>query len=196
MGKFKILLILCILAVIAFFFYNSFIHQSKNRNISVSKIEQKQSMQITSPAFQEGQEIPKQFACEGDNYNPPLRFSNIPEGTKSLALTVEDPDTPAGTTWYHWLVYNISPQTSAIEQNTKPQSAIEGLGSGGNSGYAGPCPPNPKPHRYIFTLYALDQMFDGTSNIDVPKFREAIKGHIVEETKLIGLYTGPATRAK
>lgn len=196
MKKRIILLVLSILAVIAFFFYNSFIHTSENRKAPVIKTKQIQSMKITSAAFQEGQTIPKQFTCEGDNYNPPLTFADIPHETKSLALIVEDPDTPTGTTWYHWLVYNIPPQTSNIEQNTKPQHAIEGLGSGGNSGYAGPCPPNPKPHRYIFTLYALDQMFDVPSNIDVPKFREAIQGHILEETQLIGLYTGPATRAK
>ncbi|HSW87787.1 MAG TPA: YbhB/YbcL family Raf kinase inhibitor-like protein [Candidatus Saccharimonadales bacterium] len=153
------------------------------------------SMKITSSAFQNGEVIPKQFTCEGDNYNPPLTFTDIPQNTKSLAIIVEDPDAPVGV-WYHWLLYNIPPEITQIDQNAKPDKAIEGLANGGTPGYEGPCPPHPKAHRYIFTLYALDHMLQLPNDTDVPKFREAIKGHILEESTLIGVYNGPAKRAK
>lgn len=174
-----------IIALILFLFYNFFI----------SKPENNKHMNIFSPRFKNSEEIPKEFTCEGDNFNPPLTFSDIPQNTKSLALVVEDPDAPVGI-WYHWLLYNISPETNHIDENSKPDEAIEGLANGGTPGYEGPCPPNPRAHKYIFTLYALDQVFTLPKDTDVPTFREAIKEHIIEESTLMGVYNGPAKRAK
>src|SRR5206468_5901477 len=141
-------------------------------------------MKLTSPAFIEGAEVPKEFTCEGENYNPPLTFEDIPAGTQSLALIVEDPDAPNGI-WYHWFVYNIPPNTKGIEAHSLPEKATEGLANGGTPGYEGPCPPS-GIHHYIFTLYALDTVFDGAKKTDAPAFRERIKGHIIGETTLTG----------
>ena len=180
-----IFIVFVIIALLLFLSYNSFI----------SKKENSRHMNIISARFKNGEEIPKEFTCEGDNFNPPLTFSDIPQNTKSLALVVEDPDAPVGI-WYHWLLYNISPETSHIGEHSKPDGAIEGLANGGTPGYEGPCPPNPQAHRYIFTLYALDQMFQLSKDTDVPKFREVVNGHIIEQTTLMGIYNGPAKRAK
>jgi len=103
------------------------------------------------------------FGCNGDNISPELNWKGIPKGTKSLAVTVYDPDAPTGSGWWHWVVFNISPQVTSLKQGAGqpgngliPKNAVQSLTDFGKPGYGGPCPPvGDKPHRYEFTVHAL-----------------------------------------
>ena len=143
-------------------------------------------MRIASPAFQNNQTIPAKYTCDADNVNPPLIFSEVPQGTKSLALIVDDPDAPAGT-WVHWLVWNIDPAVRQIAENSVPAGAVEGVTSFGTAGYGGPCPPS-GTHRYFFKAYALDSMLELDGKADKEKLLAAMKGHILDQAELVGLY--------
>lgn len=104
--------------------------------------------------------VAKGFGCSGDNQSPDLSWSNPPEGTKSFALTVFDPDAPTGSGWWHWTVFNIPADVRALPTSASPKKmpkgAVEGRTDFGSPGFGGACPPvGDKPHRYIFTLYAL-----------------------------------------
>src|SRR4051794_32845069 len=112
-------------------------------------------LKLTSPAFQDGAAIPRRFSCDGDNTSPSLLWTNPPSRTRSLALTVEDPDAPGGT-FVHWTVYGIPSDATQAPQGSAPPQARQGENSFGKRGYDGPCPPKgDKAHRYVFTLYAL-----------------------------------------
>ena len=141
------------------------------------------SLQITSPAFNHNQTIPKKYTCQGQDINPPLAIAGIPDGTKSLTLIVDDPDAPGGN-WDHWLVYNIAP-TSEIKENSVPGTQTRN--DFGKVDYGGPCPPS-GTHRYFFKLYALDLMlvFKGTPSKQ--ELAKAMQGHILAKAALIGLY--------
>jgi Raf kinase inhibitor-like YbhB/YbcL family protein len=143
-------------------------------------------MKITSSAFQEGDNIPSKFTCDGANVNPPLHFEQVPAEAKSLALIVDDPDAPGGT-FVHWLVWNIDSKTSDIVENTMPSNAKQGRNGFGKSGYGGPCPPS-GTHRYYFRVYALDvaQLPGPSTRTDVDL---AIRGHIVGQGELMGRYS-------
>lgn len=144
-------------------------------------------MQITSSAFTNNQKIPTKYTCDGEGINPPLQFSDIPENSKSLALICNDPDAPSGS-FVHWLIFNISPKTNQIGENSPPEEAIQGLTSLGRPGYVGPCPPS-GTHRYIFSLYALDIMLEREANTDKSQLEQAMNDHIVEKKELTGLYS-------
>jgi len=150
-------------------------------NISSSQI----SMKISSPAFGPNESIPSKYTCDGENVNPPLQFQDIPDGTKSLVLIVDDPEAAAGI-WVHWLVWNISPEISQIEENSVPANAIQGTTSFERADYGGPCPP--EEHSYFFKLYALDVELDLESAKEKKDLEAAMNGHILEKTELIGLY--------
>jgi Raf kinase inhibitor-like YbhB/YbcL family protein len=157
----------------------------KTSNTGVSL--KKQSMKLTSQAFPHNGKIPMKYTCDGENVNPPLSISEVPEEAQSLALIVEDPDAP-GKTWVHWVIYNIARDTKEIQENTVPKFADEGLTDFGKPGYGGPCPPS-GTHRYVFTLYALDTglTLGGTPNKDtVVDFME---GHVIAKAELIGRYS-------
>lgn len=143
-------------------------------------------MKIESAAFQHNQSIPSKHTCDGQNVNPPLTFSDIPAEAKSLVLINDDPDAPAGT-WVHWTVWNISPTTTQIPENSVPQGAVEGITSFRKPGYGGPCPPS-GTHRYFFKLYALDRTLDLDQSATKQELEKAMEGHIVTQTELIGLY--------
>ncbi len=118
------------------------------------------SIELTSTAFQKGETIPKQYTGDGADQSPPLRWSEPPSGTKSIALICDDPDAPRGT-WVHWVLFNLPPQTRELEEGvpttaTLGNGAKQGKNDFGNIGYGGPAPPKGKPHRYFFKLYALD----------------------------------------
>lgn len=144
-------------------------------------------MKITSSAFEHTTSIPKKFTCDGENINPPLEFSDVPEGTKALILIVDDPDAPGGT-WVHWTVWNISPDAAGIVENSIPSGGIEGVTSFGSSGYGGPCPPSGE-HRYFFKLFALDTELDLSTESDKETLEEAMVGYVIDKSELIGLYT-------
>lgn len=144
------------------------------------------SMKITSPAFENNQAIPSKFTCDGENINPELVFSNIPENTKSLSLIVEDPDAPGGT-FVHWVVWNIDPQTTRLEEGSVPQGALLGMNDFGLRQYKGPCPPSGN-HRYFFKLYALSETLDLKEGATKEELEKAMQGKIIEKAEIIGTY--------
>lgn len=146
-------------------------------------------MKLLSPAFTEGQTIPSKFTCDGSDINPELRIEGVPANTKSLVLIMDDPDATGGVTWDHWVVWNIDPNTSVIPENSLPHGAIEGTTSFRHQKYGGPCPPRgSKPHRYMFKLYALDTFLDVPDHSSKSYVERGITGHILDETRLMGLF--------
>lgn len=150
------------------------------------------SLQITSPAFQEGQTIPKHHTADGPDKSPALAWSGTPEGTKSFALICDDPDAPRGT-WVHWVLYNLPPETRALPEGLPtthplPSGARQGKNDFGKIGYGGPSPPKGKPHRYFFKLYALDIALTLPPGATKAQVEAAIKGHVLAEGQLMGKY--------
>ncbi|RJQ37009.1 YbhB/YbcL family Raf kinase inhibitor-like protein [Candidatus Microgenomates bacterium] len=142
-------------------------------------------MKITSPAFENNQKIPSVNSCDGKGVNPPLVFEDVPENAKSLALIVEDPDAPGGT-FIHWVVFNIDPKVRKIDEGSVPSGAVEGVTSSG-IGFVPPCPPS-GTHRYIFKLFALDNTLNLQKGASKEEVEQAMQGHTIEQTELIGLY--------
>ncbi|HAS84732.1 MAG TPA: YbhB/YbcL family Raf kinase inhibitor-like protein [Candidatus Yonathbacteria bacterium] len=145
---------------------------------------------ISSPAFKMNGLIPAIFTCDGRNISPKLIFSNIPVGTQSLSLTMEDPDVPKNIRtdgmWNHWVVWNIPPETIQIEEGKIPPGVI-GAGTNKKASYLGPCPPD-REHRYIFTLYALDSVLSLSPGSTKEELLHALAPHIIEKAVLIGTY--------
>ena len=141
------------------------------------------ALEVRSTVFSQNGHIPGLYTCEGKNINPPIDISNIPEGTKTLAIIVEDPDAPSGV-FDHWLAWNIRPN-EAIAEATNP--GISGTNSFGKTGYGGPCPPS-GTHRYFFKVYALDTALELTVGSDKKALHKAMKGHILSEGELMGNY--------
>ncbi len=143
-------------------------------------------MEIHSPSFQNQQMIPTKFTCQGADVSPELQITDVPEGAVSLALISDDPDAPNGD-WVHWLIWNIPPHTNTIPEATDLKFAIQGTTSFGNQGYGGPCPPS-GTHRYFFKLYALDTELDLAPTSDKQALLQAMEGHIIEKSELMGTY--------
>lgn len=150
-------------------------------------------MRLQSPAFGPHESIPSEHTCEGEDVSPPLRWSDIPEGTKSLALIVDDPDAPDPAdpkrTWVHWVVYNLPPSVTALETGAStslPSGAKSGFNDRGNPAYGGPCPPIGR-HRYFHKLYALDTTLELASP-DKAALERAMEGHVLARAELIGTY--------
>lgn len=143
-------------------------------------------MKISSPAFEDNADIPVQYTCEGPNVSPPLSFSDVPDGSKSLALLVEDPDAPAKP-WVHWFVFNIPAHAAEFQENSIAEGAEQGLCNGNTLGYEGPCPPENK-HTYLFKLYALDITLPSDPVPDRKRALELMDGHIIAEALLRGVY--------
>jgi len=141
--------------------------------------------QISSRAFDNNTDIPKKYTCDGSDVNPDLIIKNVPAKTKSLALTVSDPDAYEGR-WSHWVVYNIPPNTSEIIENTNP--GTEGLSDFGKYVYGGPCPPDDRLHHYIFHLYALDNILDINEGPSMAEVEKTLRWHTIAETQLVGTY--------
>lgn len=143
-------------------------------------------MKLSSPAFQDSQSIPAEYACDGRNISPPLEIDAVPAGAKSLALIMDDPDAPHGT-FVHWVVWNLPIFTTEISAGVLLESPCQGTTDFGLTGYGGPCPPS-GTHRYFFKLYALDIMLDlapGSSKSDLEK---ALEGHVQAYAQLMGTY--------
>lgn len=142
-------------------------------------------MKIESLAFKDKQPIPKKFTCEGDDVSPPLRFSDIPKGAKTLALLVDDPDAPRGT-FDHWIAWNIPASTTALSEGASVPK--QGQNHFGDLQYRGPCPPPGKPHRYFFKLYALDIALNLEEGVTKGEVESAMNGHILAQAELVGTY--------
>jgi Raf kinase inhibitor-like YbhB/YbcL family protein len=143
----------------------------------------KNSLTVRSVAFSAGGHIPVKYSCEGEDINPPLEITGFPEGTKTLAIIVEDPDAPRGT-FDHWLVWNIPPN-EPIDENSVP--GISGRNGFGKTGYGGPCPPSGS-HRYFFRVYALDTKLDLPAGSDKKALQNAMKDHILASGELMAHY--------
>src|SRR3990172_4411996 len=159
----------------------------KKESLTITIQEKSSTMKLSSSAFTHNQTIPAKYTCDGENVNPPLTITDVLTDSKSLTLIVDDPDAPAGT-WVHWTVWNISPDTKQIAENSVPSNAIQGKTSFGNSGYGGPCPPS-GTHRYFFKLYALDTTLSLGQNATKQDLEKAFVGHILDQAELIGLYS-------
>jgi len=144
-------------------------------------------IKLSSTAFKNNQTIPLKYSCTGENINPPLFINNVPLGTKSLAMIVDDPDAPRGD-WVHWLVWNIPAKTLEITEHSIMVDSVQGLNDFGNNKYDGPCPPS-GTHRYFFKLYALDIILNLTKNSKKGDLEKAMVGHILDQTILTGLYS-------
>ena len=142
------------------------------------------TLQLTTPAFSDGDEIPRECGYKNGNEAPPLAINGIPEGTKSLTLIMDDPDAmgAVGKVWVHWIVWNIDPTATESLQD-----ATEGMTDFGEVGYGGPAPPD-KRHTYVFKLYALDCELDLPNESTKTDLEKAMEGHIIEQVTLTGTY--------
>lgn len=177
--KLIIIILILILGGIIFFFWQK--KPKEEVPLKLPKI-----MKISSPAFENNSKIPSKYTCDGEDINPPLEIRDIPEGTQSLVLIVDDPDAPRGT-FLHWLVWNIPPNFSLIEESSLPEGAVQGRNDFGKENYGGPCPPFGQ-HRYFFKIYALDKKLELVEGSSLNKVEEVMKGHILDQAQLIGLY--------
>lgn len=146
---------------------------------------------VESSAFKEGDMIPKKYTCDDIDISPPLTWSSIPDGSKSLALICDDPDAPAGT-WVHWVLFNLPAETKELSENIPPQKTLangakQGENDFGQIGYGGPCPPS-GTHRYYFKLYALDTELSLDSGATKKQLLEAMEEHILGQGQLMGKY--------
>lgn len=145
-------------------------------------------MNLTSPAFADGQPIPTRYTCDGENVSPELRWSGVPEGTSSLALTCTDPDAPGGT-FTHWVIWNLDPSMGGIAVDGVPTGARQGRNDFGHIGYGGPCPPpGHGVHRYVFTLYAVSTEIELPEGATIVELRDALRGVTLTAAPLLGTY--------
>jgi Raf kinase inhibitor-like YbhB/YbcL family protein len=145
-------------------------------------------MRIIVKAFGHGAVIPRKHACDGNDLSPELAIEDVPPGTKSLAIIMDDPDAPVGL-FTHWIAYGISPDTKSIPEGAGNGESIKsGINDFGMAGYRGPCPPAGKPHRYYFTLYALnaEKLEPGSGR---QGFDAALRGKIIEKASYMGTYS-------
>lgn len=152
------------------------------------------SLSLDSPAFDQGQPIPGRYSCDGEGISPPLQISDVPSGAKSLVLIVDDPDAPGGT-WVHWVLYNLSPDVTAlaagVPRTQLPGPAVEANNSYHKKHYGGVCPPHGDGvHHYHFKLYALDRRLAGGLN-DKAAVVNRMQGHVMEKTVLTGTFIRP-----
>ncbi len=144
-------------------------------------------IKITSSVFSNGERIPQKYTCSGEDVNPPLSISNIPENAQSLVLIVDDPDAPMGT-WNHWLVWNISPDRGEVVENSVPEGATLGKNDFGVVQYRGPCPPS-GTHRYFFRVFALSKMLDLKEGASRQELEKAMKDYILDKGELMGIFS-------
>jgi len=136
-------------------------------------------MNLSSPAFEHNKAIPSLYTCDGKNISLPLTIKGVPKTARSLVLRKDG-------IWDHWIVWNIPPHTTSLQEGATPPGT-EGKNTGGSIGYQGPCPPD-KQHRYCFTLYALDTLLNLKQGAAQQDVQQAMKSHIIERAELIGLY--------
>jgi Raf kinase inhibitor-like YbhB/YbcL family protein len=150
---------------------------------------------IRSPAFAQGASIPALHTCEGQDVSPGLEFSGAPQGAKSLALIVHDPDAPDPKApkmdWVHWVLYNLPADCKGLAQGVSesalPPGTLPGLNDWKRTGWGGPCPPIGR-HRYFFELIALNTVLDDLGSPTRQRLERAIAGHILGKAELVGTY--------
>ena len=141
---------------------------------------------LESSAFDHAGAIPGRHTCEGEDVSPPLRWTNVPEGSRSLVLVVDDPDAPGGV-FAHWLAWGLDPAADGLSEGERPPS--EGANDFGTAGYRGPCPPpGHGRHRYVFRLYALDTELELSAGSGKAQIEQAFEGHVLMTAELVGTY--------
>jgi Raf kinase inhibitor-like YbhB/YbcL family protein len=153
------------------------------------------SLQLMSPTFAAKAAIPARHTCDGAETSPPLRWSGVPAGTRSLALVVDDPDAPDPAapqrTWVHWVLYDLPPTADGLAEGVAAAGLPAGTREGSNdwrrTGYGGPCPPVGR-HRYFFKLYALDIVLPDLQRPDKASLAKAMAGHVLAQAQLAGTY--------
>jgi Raf kinase inhibitor-like YbhB/YbcL family protein len=155
------------------------------------------SLELWSDAWDSGEAIPVKYSCDGENISPPLAWSAPPEGTASYALIMDDPDAKAvgGQVWDHWLLFNIPPEYGSLPEDIPGKSELadgsrHGKSSWGMLEYGGPCPPQGRNHRYVFSFYALDIMLDLEPGATKDELRMAFRGHILGKAETTWKYPG------
>ena len=149
------------------------------------------TIQVSSPAFQQGGMIPRQYSGDGQDISPPLHWEGIPEGTQGIALICDDPDAPGGT-WVHWVMWNIPAQASGLAEKVPPSPSLpdgsrQGINDFRRHGYGGPTPPS-GTHRYSFRVYALDTQLDLPARATKADLSKAMQDHILAQGELMGKY--------
>jgi Raf kinase inhibitor-like YbhB/YbcL family protein len=179
-----------IVSIGAFFAFQKSAHAPED--LAIEGIQSSMSLTLTSPVFEHEGVIPSVYTCDADNISMPLRIENVPEGTKSLVLVMDDPDIPESVKqargiekFDHWVVYNIPPDTTEIGAGEVVGTL--GLNLRGETAYAGPCPPD-REHRYFFRLYALTGTLQFITTPTLRDVEEAAKGMMIEQTTLMGRY--------
>ncbi len=163
--------------------------------------EMQMALKLTSPSFRHNSPIPEQHTCDGADTAPPLEWSGAPQGTKSFALIVDDPDAPdpkaPQRTYVHWVLYDIPASVNTILGAGAgiPEGAREGTNDWKRRGYGGPCPPVGR-HRYFFKLYALDTKLGDKAALTKAELEKAMDGHVLERAELIGTYERAKVGAK
>jgi len=147
---------------------------------------------VSSSAFQEGGKIPAKYTCEGQDISPAITWGEPPAETQSFALIMDDPDAPGGV-FTHWVLFNLPADSRELPeamptQAQLPNGSLQGKNDFGKAGYGGPCPPSGRPHRYQFTLYALDQPLDLKAGASKKPVIDAMQGHILAQGRLTGTY--------
>lgn len=165
----------------------------RSRVLAQQGEEKAMKLQIKSTAFEEGGTIPEKYTCDGEDVSPPLSWTSPPKGTKGLVLICDDPDAPMGT-WVHWVLFGLSPDTSALPEGVPAQKVIPGGAKQGINdfhkiGYGGPCPPKGPAHRYFFKLYALDSELDLSAGATKEEVLKAMEEHILAEGQLVSRYS-------
>jgi Raf kinase inhibitor-like YbhB/YbcL family protein len=155
-------------------------------------MEDAMTLELTSPAFAQGQPIPVKYTCKGEDISPALAWGDPPAGTQSFALIMDDPDAPVGT-WVHWVLFNIPASARGLPEAfpadaSLPDGSLSGKNSWGRTGYGGPCPPS-GTHRYFFKLYALDETLAINPGADKGELEKAMVGHILASAELMGTFS-------
>jgi hypothetical protein len=158
-------------------------HQAKEEPMAIT---------VESSAFASMKSIPARHTCDGEDVSPPLRWSGVPDGAKSLVLISDDPDAPVGT-WVHWVCYDIPPSVDSLREgiprgDSLPVGGMQGITDFEKVGYGGPCPPGGS-HRYFFKLYALDTTLGLGAGKTKSEVEKAMEGHVVAQGELVGTYS-------
>jgi Raf kinase inhibitor-like YbhB/YbcL family protein len=143
-------------------------------------------MTLSSYAIEPGKPIPEHHTCEGVDSSPPLSWSGVPDGARSLALILHDPDAPSGD-FVHWLAWNIDPGAARLEEGQP--APVEGTNGFGRPGYGGPCPPpGDGPHRYFFDLIALSSELELEAGASREQLEQAMEGQVMAKAEMMGTY--------
>jgi Raf kinase inhibitor-like YbhB/YbcL family protein len=150
------------------------------------------ALEISSTVFPPGGAIPLVYTCDGKDRSPSLSWSGAPPAAQAMALICEDPDAPAGT-WVHWVIFNIPASSRGLKEGVSAAAVLDdgsrqGKNDFGRIGYGGPCPPQGKPHRYVFTLYALDRELALQAGCRKADLLAAMKGRVLATASMFATY--------